>query len=74
MHIPNKLPNKHAPQAKTAAQSLRALKRRVRTEQQAVAAAQGRVVAQQAVVAQVKERRSYARLIIPHHWCNYRKE
>ncbi|GAX36529.1 efflux RND transporter periplasmic adaptor subunit [Nodularia sp. NIES-3585] len=52
-------------EAQTAAQSLRASEDQVRTEQQAVAAAQGRVVAQQAVVAQFKERRSYARLISP---------
>jgi RND family efflux transporter MFP subunit len=37
----------------------------VRTEEQAVAAAQGRVVAQEALVAEAKERRSYAKLISP---------
>ncbi|AFY31291.1 efflux RND transporter periplasmic adaptor subunit [Calothrix sp. PCC 7507] len=47
----------------TSTQVLRAAAEQVRTEQQAVAATQGRVIAQQAVVAQAKERRSYARLI-----------
>ncbi len=51
--------------SQTAAQSLRASEDRVRAEQQAVATAKGRVVAQQALVAQFQERRSYARLISP---------
>ncbi|MCL1470156.1 efflux RND transporter periplasmic adaptor subunit [Argonema antarcticum] len=55
--------------AQTAAQSgeqvLRAAEEQIRTEQQAVAAAQGRVRVQQAIIAQAKERQSYARVISP---------
>lgn len=50
---------------KTSTQILRAATEQVSTEQQAVAATQGRVLAQKAVVAQAKERRSYSRLISP---------
>jgi len=55
--------------AQTAAQSgeqvLRAAEEQIRTEQQAVAADQGRVRVQQAIIAQAKERQSYARVISP---------
>ena len=51
--------------ARTANQALRAATEQVGTEQQAVAAAQGRFRAQEAVVAQAKERRSYAQLKSP---------
>lgn len=58
-----------AQQAKTTAQTTqKALKVRiaqVRTEKQAVAAAQGRVFSQQAIVKAAKERRSYSRIISP---------
>jgi RND family efflux transporter MFP subunit len=58
-----------AQQAKTTAQTaqtaLQAAIEQVRTEKQAVAAAQGRVFAQQAAVKAAKERRSYSRLISP---------
>ncbi len=52
-------------EAQTAAQVVRAAQENVSTEQQALAAAQGRVVAQQAVVAETVERRTYARLASP---------
>ncbi|QLE54439.1 efflux RND transporter periplasmic adaptor subunit [Nostoc sp. TCL26-01] len=52
-------------EAKTAVQALQAAIQQVKTEQQAVSAAQGRVIAQKAVIAQVKERRSYTRLVSP---------
>ncbi|AFZ58065.1 efflux RND transporter periplasmic adaptor subunit [Anabaena cylindrica FACHB-243] len=51
--------------AQTAAQALQATIAQVRTEKQAVAAAQGIVFAQQAAVSAAKERRSYSRLISP---------
>jgi HlyD family secretion protein len=51
--------------ARTAAQELRAATAQVSTEQQAVTSAQGRVVAQQAVITDAKKRRAYARLISP---------
>ncbi|HLO52042.1 MAG TPA: efflux RND transporter periplasmic adaptor subunit, partial [Kamptonema sp.] len=51
--------------ALSAEQTLRAAEEQIRTEQQAVAAAQGRVRVQQAIVAQAKERQSYARLLSP---------
>lgn len=52
-------------EARTAAQSLRAAQEQVRNQQQAVATAQGRVVAQQALVNESKKRRNYAKLISP---------
>ena len=52
-------------ESQTAAKVLRAAQESVRVEQQSLAAAKGRVVAQQAVVAEAVERRSYARLISP---------
>ncbi len=52
-------------EAQTAAQVVRAATDNVRVQEQTLAAARGRVVAQQAVVAQVRERRSYARLTSP---------
>ncbi len=51
--------------AQTAAQTVKAAEKQVQIERQAVIAAKGRVLAQQAVVAQAKERRSYAKLISP---------
>ncbi|MGB3755811.1 MAG: efflux RND transporter periplasmic adaptor subunit [Rivularia sp. (in: cyanobacteria)] len=51
--------------AQTAASSVEAAQKQVQIEQQAVIAAKGRVVAQQAVVAQAKERKSYAKLTSP---------
>ncbi len=51
--------------ARTAAQELRAATAQVSTEQQAVTSAQGRVIAQQAVITDAKKRRAYARLISP---------
>ncbi|WP_071188197.1 efflux RND transporter periplasmic adaptor subunit [Trichormus sp. NMC-1] len=51
--------------AQTSQQALQATIEQVRTEKEAVAAAQGRVIVQQAVVSAAKERRSYARLISP---------
>lgn len=51
--------------AQTAVQALQATIEQVRTEKQAVAAAQGIVFAQQAAVSGAKERRSYSRLISP---------
>jgi multidrug efflux pump subunit AcrA (membrane-fusion protein) len=51
--------------AKTAAQVLRSAQEQVRNQQQAIAAAQGRVTAQQALVAQTKERLSFAVLNAP---------
>ena len=52
-------------EARTAAQALRSTQEQVRTRQQAVVAAQGQVSAQQAVLAQAKERQSYAVLSSP---------
>lgn len=52
-------------QARTAAQVLRSAQEKVRNQQQAIVAANGRIVAQQAVVAQQQERRSYAVLTAP---------
>jgi multidrug resistance efflux pump len=58
-----------AEQAETAAQTkvqaFRAAQEQVRIEQQAVAVAKSRLTAQQAVVAQARERRSYTRLKSP---------
>jgi RND family efflux transporter MFP subunit len=51
--------------AGTAAQAVRAAQEQVRTEQQAVAAAESRVIAQRAVIAQSRERRSYALVTAP---------
>ncbi|AKG22364.1 efflux RND transporter periplasmic adaptor subunit [Calothrix sp. 336/3] len=51
--------------ASTSIQALRAAVEQVRTEQQAVAAAKGRVIAQAAVVDEARERKSYARLTSP---------
>jgi len=51
--------------AQTAAQAVKAAQKQVQTEQESVTAAKGRVVAQQAVVAQTKERKSYAKLTSP---------
>mgnify|MGYP000105409430 FL=1 len=51
--------------AQTVQKALQATIEQVRTEKQAVAAAQGRVFAQQAVLKAAKERRSYSRLISP---------
>ncbi len=50
---------------KTAEQVVRSAQQGVETQQQAVVSAQGRMTAQQAVVAQVEERRSYTRLVSP---------
>ncbi|XGV95356.1 MAG: efflux RND transporter periplasmic adaptor subunit [Leptolyngbya sp. BL-A-14] len=47
-------------QARTAAQVLRSSQQKVRNQEQAIATAQGRILAQQAVVAQQQKRRSYA--------------
>jgi HlyD family secretion protein len=52
-------------QARTAVQVLQSAQERVRNQQQAIVAAMGRVKAQQAVVAQQQERRSYAVLASP---------
>lgn len=52
-------------QAKTAAQVLRSTQEKVRNQEQAVGAASGRVAAQQAVIAQRQEQRSYAVLTAP---------
>ncbi|OKH36902.1 hypothetical protein NIES2119_15910 [[Phormidium ambiguum] IAM M-71] len=46
-------------------QAVLAAEEQIRTEQQAVAAAQGRVAAQRAVIAELKERLSYAKLNSP---------
>ena len=46
-------------------QAVLAAEEQIRTEQQAVAAAQGRVAAQRAVIAELKERLSYAKLSSP---------
>ena len=51
--------------AKTAAKAVRAAEETVATEEQAVAAAKGRVIAQTAVVAQARERRTQSRIISP---------
>ncbi len=51
--------------AQIAAQAVKAAQKQVQTEQQSVIAAKGRVAAQQAVVAQAKELRSYAKLTSP---------
>lgn len=51
--------------ATIARERLKATQEQIGTEQQAVAALQSRVLAQTAVVAQTKERRSYTRLISP---------
>ncbi|WP_446418958.1 efflux RND transporter periplasmic adaptor subunit [Coleofasciculus sp.] len=51
--------------AATAQQNLQATLKQISTEQQAVAAAQGRVKAQQAILAQNKERQSYSLLASP---------
>jgi HlyD family secretion protein len=51
--------------AQTTQQELRAAQAQVSNEQQAVATAQGRVVAQQALVNESKKRRNYAKLISP---------
>jgi multidrug efflux pump subunit AcrA (membrane-fusion protein) len=52
-------------QARTAAQVLRSAQEQVRNQQQAIVAANSRVAAQQAVVAQQRERGSYAVLTSP---------
>ncbi len=51
--------------AQTAAQILRAAQKTVKTEQEAVIAAKGRLTAQKAVVDQAKEKRAYAKLKSP---------
>jgi multidrug efflux pump subunit AcrA (membrane-fusion protein) len=51
--------------AKTATQVLRSTQEQVRNQQEAIAAAQGRVTAQRAVVAQAEERRSFALVNAP---------
>ncbi|MBD2136663.1 efflux RND transporter periplasmic adaptor subunit [Anabaena sp. FACHB-1237] len=51
--------------AQTAKQSLKVTLQQVQTEKEAVTAAQGRVLAQKAVVKAAAERRSYARIISP---------
>ncbi|HBL14909.1 MAG TPA: efflux transporter periplasmic adaptor subunit [Cyanobacteria bacterium UBA11162] len=51
--------------AATAQQNFQAAIKQINTEQQAVAAAEGRVKAQQAIVAQNQERQSYALLASP---------
>lgn len=52
-------------EAKTAAQILRSSQEKVRSQEQAIVAANGRIVAQQAVIAQRQEQRSYAVLTAP---------
>jgi HlyD family secretion protein len=52
-------------QARTAAKILQSAQDKVRTQEQAIVAANGRIVAQQAVVAQQQERRSYAEPVAP---------
>ena len=52
-------------QAQTAAQILRSAQEKVRNQEQAVVAAGGRIVAQQSVIAQRQEQRSYAVLTAP---------
>ncbi|WP_310489099.1 efflux RND transporter periplasmic adaptor subunit, partial [Chamaesiphon sp. VAR_69_metabat_338] len=52
-------------QASTAAQVLRSAQQKVRSEQQAIVVANGRIVAQQAILAQQQRRRSYAVLTSP---------
>jgi HlyD family secretion protein len=52
-------------QARTAAKILQSAEDRVRTQEQAIVAANGRIVAQQAVVDQQQERRSYAVPVAP---------
>ncbi len=51
--------------ARTAAQVLKSAQDKVRTQAQAIVAANGRIVAQQAVVDQQQERRSYAAPVAP---------
>jgi HlyD family secretion protein len=52
-------------QASTATQVLRSAQQKVRSEQQAIVVANGRIVAQQAVLAQQQRRRSYAVVTSP---------
>jgi HlyD family secretion protein len=52
-------------QASTAAQVLRSAQQKVRSEQQAIVVANGRIVAQQAILAQQQRRRSYAVVTSP---------
>lgn len=52
-------------QAKTATQVLRSAQEQVKNQQQAIAAAKGRITAQQAILTQQEERRSYAVLASP---------
>lgn len=52
-------------EAQTAEQALRSAQVQINTEQQAVAAVEGRVTAQKAIIAQAKERLSYAVLNAP---------
>jgi HlyD family secretion protein len=51
--------------ARTSAQILQSAQEKVRTQEQAIVAANGRIVAQQAVVEQQQERRSYAVPVAP---------
>lgn len=52
-------------EAKTAAQILRSSQEKVRSQEQAIVAANGRIAAQQAVIAQRQEQRSFAVLTAP---------
>jgi HlyD family secretion protein len=52
-------------QASTATQVLRSAQQKVRSEQQAIVVANGRIVAQQAILAQQQRRRSYAVVTSP---------
>jgi HlyD family secretion protein len=63
--VPQQQAEQSRTQAKTAAQILRSAQEKVRNQQQAIGAANGRIMAQQAVVAQRQERQSYAVLTAP---------
>jgi HlyD family secretion protein len=51
--------------AQTSVQAFRAAQQQVNTEQKAVEAAQGRVIAQEALLAQTQRRRFYSQLVAP---------
>ncbi len=63
--IPQQNAEQSITKAQTSAQVFRAAQQQVNTEQKAVEAAQGRVVAQQALLAQNQRRRIYSQLVAP---------
>jgi HlyD family secretion protein len=63
--IPKQQAEQSRTEAKTAAQILRSAQAKVRNQEQGIAAANARILAQKAVLSQQQERRSYALLTAP---------